>query len=554
MLRKLEIKNFAIIEEQTILLGDGLNVLTGETGAGKSIMIEALGFLLGARGSASWLRAGATKLEVTGWFDKDDFPAELRTQFKIAESPVMVRRELDAAGKTRALINAQSAPLATLSTLGRALVDFHGQHEHQTLLKAQIQLELLDRFGGLDEQAGAVARAYDAWAALRQEAEAAEMSDEERRRRVEFARFQLEELSAAKLQAGEEQELEATLPLLKNAERLNSLASTAYEALYEQEDSALSDLMKAARAVGELARIDPAMQAAADKLEELRVSADELAHSLRDYRERAHGDPQKLDELLTRLETLSRLKKKHGAAAADELISLRERLELEVSRLENSEQRRGELEKELSAAQSSLDAACEKLHAARMKAAKTLSAALQKELKPLGMPNAQFSVCVEMEEGRYTRAGADECEFMLAANPGEPLRPVKEIASGGELSRVMLALKTVLAKADRVPILVFDEVDSGIGGTVARAVGEKLAALGRTHQVLCVTHLAQVACYGASHFCVVKEVSGGRTRVSVERIDGAKRLEAIALMLGGREATAASRKHAKELLASSVLP
>lgn len=554
MLRRLQIKNFAIIEEQSLELSGGLNVLTGETGAGKSILIEALGFLLGARGSASWLRSGATKLEVTGWFDKEDFPAELRAQLKVTESPVMVRRELDVSGRTRAIINAQTAPLSALSALGRALVDFHGQHEHQTLLKPQIQLELLDRFGALDEEAAAAAAAYDLWHGLNEEARAAEMSEEERRRRVEFARFQHQELQAAGLQLGEEADIENVLPLLKNAERLNSLAATAYEALYEQEDSALSDLMKAARALSELARIDPGMQPAADKLEELRVAAEEIAHSLRDYRDRAHGDPAKLDSLLTRLESLSRLKKKHGVAAADELVAVRERLELELSRLENAEQRRGELDKELAEAQKKLDAACDRLHEERMKAAKRLESALLKELKSLGMPSAQFSVSVEMEEGRYARTGADECEFMLAPNPGEPLKPVAEIASGGELSRVMLALKTVLAKADRVPILVFDEVDAGIGGAVARAVGEKLAALGRTHQVLCVTHLAQVACYGASHFCVVKEVSGGRTRVAVERVDGSRRLEAIALMLGGREATAASRKHAKELLASSVLP
>lgn len=553
MLRRLSVKNFAIIEEQTLELAEGLNVLTGETGAGKSILIEALGFLLGARGSAAWLRAGAARLEVTGWFDKEDFPAELRAQFKIEQTPVLVRRELDASGKTRALINSQSAPLSTLGALGRSLVDFHGQHENQTLLRPQAQLELLDRFGGLDAQAEATAQAYEAWARVRQELENAQISDEERRRRIDFARFQLQELNEAKLVSGEEEQLEGELPRLKNAERLKTIAAGAYEALYEQEGSVLGALLKAERGLAELSKIDASMESQREALTASRAALEEVAHALGDYAERLEVSPGRLDEILGRLELLSRLKKKHGASVED-VIAARERIAQDLSRLENSEARQGELDQELAAARTKLDAACETLHAARMKAAKKLEGAILKELKVLGMPNAAFAVSVEMEEGRYARTGADECEYMLAANPGEPLRPVKEIASGGELSRVMLALKTVLAKADRVPVLVFDEVDAGIGGAVARAVGERLAALGRLRQVLCVTHLPQVACFGSAHFSVVKEVSGGRTRVAVERLDGSRRLEAIALMLGGREATAASRKHAKELLASSVLP
>ncbi len=550
MLRSLAIKNFAIIDEQVLELQDGLNVLTGETGAGKSILIEALGFLLGARGSSSWLRAGAAKLEVTGWFDKEDFPKDVRAQFKIAQSPVMVRRELDASGKTRAIINAQSAPLSVLAALGEALVDFHGQHEHQTLFRNAVQLELLDRFGGLDEETARVGEAYRAWAGLKAEMDSAQMSDEERRKRVELVRYQLQELTEANLKAGEEEEIEATLPLLKNAERLRTFASAAYEVLYEQEPSVLGQLLKAERALAELARVDASMRERHDGLEAARLALDEVTHALGAYRDRVEASPEKLDALLARLETISRLKKKYGPTASD-AIAAKDALALELSRLENSQQRQGQLEGELAAAQKRLDAACEAIHAARRQAAKKLESAILKELRALGMASTEFSIGVEMEDGRYGPTGSDEAEFMLAPNPGEPARPLKDIASGGELSRVMLALKTVLAKADRIPILVFDEVDAGIGGTVARAVGEKLSALGKTHQILCVTHLPQVACFARAHFAVAKETDDGRTRVTVERLSGQRRLEVVALMLGGREATAASRKHAKELLEAS---
>ena len=551
MLRELSVKNFAIIESETLRLGEGLNVLTGETGAGKSILIEALGFLLGARGSSSWLRAGADRLEVTGLFDSKDFPKEIRTQFKIVAPTVMVRRELDASGKTRAIINSQSAALSVLAALGEKLVDFHGQHEHQTLVRPSAQLDLLDRFGGLEAELGEAEEAFTAWSGLRAELESAQMSDEERRRRVELARFQLQELDEADLKPGEEEELEAALPRLKNAERLRTLAGGAYQLLYEDEGAILSGLQKAARSLAELSKIDESMRATQDALEAARLSLEDIAHGLGDYRGKMEADPGKLDAILSRQDALSRLKKKYGPTV-EALIAARERAAVELSRLENSEQRQDELEIKLAEAHKKLDAVCEKLHKARLKAASKLETRVLKELKTLGMASSQFSVSVEMEEGRYGKTGADAVEFMLAANPGEPMRKLSAVASGGELSRVMLALKTVFAQADQIPVLVFDEVDAGIGGTVARAVGTKLAALGQGRQVLCVTHLPQVACFGREHFQVMKEVAGGRTKVGVTRLDGAHRLEALALMLGGREATAASRKHAQELLESSL--
>jgi DNA repair protein RecN (Recombination protein N) len=547
VLRRLKVVNFAVVERVELELPQGFVAFTGETGAGKSILLEALGFLLGARGSSSWLRAGAARLEVEGVFDAADLPAELRERYKVPAGMFVARRELDAAGKTRAMIHAQSAPVAALAALGDEFADFHGQHEHQALMRPAVQLDLLDRYAGLEGERAALAEAHGRWSALAARLSASRMSEEERRRRVELLRFQLEEIDAAKPRVGEEEELEERLPRLKNAERLRAFADQAYGLLYAEEEAALSRLMKAERALGELGKIDAGAGRLQGELESARIAIESVAHEVGDYRDRATADPAALDALLSRQEALSRLKKRHGPTLAD-VIASRERLAAELDGMENADARIEETKRELDKAEKSLSALCDAVHAQRVKAAKKLDSAVLKELKVLGMARARFSASVEMEEGNWTRSGADAVEFLLAANPGEPLRPVKTAASGGELSRVMLALKTAFAKADRTPLLVFDEVDAGIGGEVAAAVGEKLAALAKDRQVLCVTHLPQVACRAGAHFHVSKEVVAGRTRVRLERLDGDRRLEAVALMLGGRAATAASRKHAQELL------
>jgi len=541
MLKALGVRDFAIISELRLEPGPGLNVFTGETGAGKSILIEALGFLLGARASTSWLRAGAARLSVEGVFDLDG-------------RSMTVSRELDAAGKSRSSINGKPASAAALAAFGDGLVDFHGQHEHQSLLKPAAQLEALDDFAGLGEKRAEAGRLHRSWAAAGAALDSARMSDDERRRRGEFARFQLGEIDAAKLKPGEEEELEADLPLLKNADRIRGLADGAYGLLYAGEGSASEALQKSARALDELCRFDESLRGTRDELAAARISVDEAARRLGELRRRAGADPARLDALLGRQDELSRLKKKYGSTVA-EILAKREGLAAELDLLENSEKRLEDLEAAAAAARRKLAAACARLHAQRAAAAKKLEAALTQEMQVLGMPHARLCVGVETEEGRLGPTGGDEVEFLLAPNPGEPIKPLRSIASGGELSRVMLALKTVLAGgagADRVPVMVFDEIDAGIGGAVARCVGSRMAALGRTRQILCVTHLAQVACFAAAHFHVSKEAAGGRTSVRVERLDGARRLETVAQLLGGRAATEASRKHAAELLESST--
>ena len=552
MLRRLKVVNFAVVERVELEIPRGFVAFTGETGAGKSILLEALGFLLGARGSASWLRTGASRLEVEGEFDAENMPDVLKERFKITAKTVIARRELDAAGKTRVSINAQPASVSALAQLGEEFADFHGQHEHQALMRPAVQLDTLDRYAGIEVERGVLAQAHGRWSALSARLSASQMSEEERRRRVELLSFQLDEIDAAKPKIGEEEELEERLPRLKNAERLRGFADQVYGLLYAEEDAALTRLMKAERSLGDLAKIDSTAGRLQGELEAARLSIDAVAHEIGDYRDRVTADPGALDALLGRQDVLSRLKKRHGPTLAD-VLATREKLAAEIDGLENADARIEETKRELAAAERELAGLCEKVHDLRVKAAKKLDAAVLKELKILGMPHSRFNCSVEMEEGAWTRTGADAVEFLLAANPGEPPRPMKSVASGGELSRVMLALKTAFAQADRTPLLVFDEVDAGIGGEVAVSVGEKLSALGKGRQILCVTHLPQVACRAQTHYHVTKDVVSGRTRVQLEKLGDDRRLEVLALMLGGRAATAASRKHAQELLENSTV-
>ena len=460
MLRFLTVKNFAVISELQMEFDHGLNVFTGQTGAGKSILIEALGFLLGSRGSLDWLRAGADKLEVGGIFDATDFPAELRSKYKVDGPAFSVRRELDASGKARTFVQNQPVGAAALAEIGEGLVDFHGQHEHQSLLKSSAQMEMLDGFGALESLRARVLEAHRRWSGLDKERQSLQLSDEERLRRLDLYRFQLHEIEEAGPKPGEEEEIEAALPRLKNAERVRDLSSQAHQLLYDQEDSTQETLLKAQRAMEELVRMDPGLEAEAQALAQARTLVQDAAARLSSYRDQADVSPAKLDEMLSRLDRLSKLRKKYGPILQD-VVAYRDRIKGELGWLEDSGARTQDIEAALAEAGKALDRLCTELHKARLTAAAKLASKVSAELKGLGMAQVRFSASVEMEEGRRGPTGADDVEFLIAPNPGEPLKPLKSIASGGELSRVMLALKTVHAKKDRVPVLVFDEVDAG---------------------------------------------------------------------------------------------
>jgi DNA repair protein RecN (Recombination protein N) len=534
MLKRLIVENFVVIEKLELDFGPGLQALTGETGAGKSILVEALGFLLGERGHTDWIRSGADRLRVCGEFELDG-------------KPLRLERELDAGGRSRARLDGKPATGPQLTALGEALADFHGQHEHQTLLKPVQQLALLDGCAGLDPLLEKLSAAWREHQELNRRLESMKLSEDERLRRIDLCRWQLEEIDKVGPKLGEEEELEAALPKLKNAEKLLEASGELHSLLYREEDSVSEKLSKAARAAQDLASLDPQAEELARLVAEAKLLVEEASNQVSDYKNGVDLDPAKLDEALGRQDKLAKLKKKYGPTL-EEVLARREKAAEELRALENHDAESETLEKELAKVRRKLEALSDEAHDKRMAAAKKLSVSVARELQDLGMPGAKFSISVEMEEGALGPTGSDRVEFLLSPNPGEPLKALRAIASGGEMSRSMLALKTVLSKADRVPILVFDEVDAGVGGVVARSIGKKLAALAQKRQVLVVTHLPQVAAYADGHFHVSKVVASGRTKAKVDRLDPKSRLDEMARLLGGHDSSAAARKHAEELL------
>ena len=548
MLLRLEVKNFAIIDSISLDFGQGLNIFTGETGAGKSILIEALGFALGERAGADALRPGAARLEVTAEFSASSLEKSHRERFAIKGKTFTVRRELDSRGKSRAFINGQPVTVAAPVAACGGLIDFHGQHEHQTLVKNAAQLELLDRFAGNSELADKTASVYHERQAALAKLEASRMSREEKERLLDLYKFQLEEIEKTGPRPGEDAEIETLLPRMKNADKLRSHSAAAHALVYADEGSAVEKLGAAAREAAELQALDSSLSRPAELLAQSLAAAEEAANELLALRDGADADPARLDELMTRQDKLSRLKKKYGATIEDVLQKAVE-LKSRIDDLDNSGDREEELRKTAEKLEKELSRLCEKLHDVRMEAAKKLSAMVVKEITPLGFPGVRFCVSVEMDESAIGPHGADSADFLFSPNPGQPQRPLKNIASGGEMSRVMLGIKSSLAGADRVETLVFDEVDAGVGGVVGRLVGEKLARIAKSRQVFCVTHLAQVAAFGGAHFVITKSSSGTSTSAKVAPVSGDDRASEIARMLGGRkEASAASLGHAKELL------
>ena len=552
MLEKLSIRNFALIEKLDLELEEGLNVLTGETGAGKSILIEALSFLLGARSQSAWLRLEAEKAEVSGVFSVSAkyFPEELKELTGSGEEGLFLRRDLDKNGKSRAYVNDRPVPVSTLGRFGEVLVDFHGQHDQQTLLKPALQLELLDRFSGLEGEKAELKNLYDAWKSLRGELETLRLNVQEKEKKTDMLRYQIKEIEQAGLHPEEEKELEENLPRFKHAGRLHNLSSQAYGTLYEQEGACLEGVRKAEKWVSEIAALDPSLQDLVTMLQEARIRLEEAASGLGNYRQNLNADPEALDRLIGRRDLLEKLKRKYGATL-EEVLSCLDRLRREYSALEHSDEKMGELSRSLSKQEQQLRKQSGRIHEKRTASAKELSRKVEKELSLLGMPKARFVVEIRPQE-EFGPDGMDRVEFFIAPNPGEGSKPFREIASGGELSRMMLALKTVFAGEDRIPTLVFDEVDAGVGGTVSRCVGEKLSVLSRTHQVLCVTHLPQIASFARAHFSVSKEIADTRTRTHLKKLSSDERLEELARLLGGREVTPVSLRHAKELLSEAA--
>ena len=550
MLRELRVKNFAVIEAAAIEFAPGLNVLTGETGAGKSILIDAILLVRGARAQTDVIRTDADTATVEARFETaPGSPAiNILDEAGIAASDgeILVRRELARSGRHRAFVNDSPVTVALLERLGDHLVEVHGQHEHHRLLEPARQLDLLDRFAETEALRERVSVLFAKHRAALAEVERTRAADRDRAQREDLLRFQVSELDGARLRPGEEDELRADRLRLQHAERFATGLAEVAAVLAEEEPSAVGRLARARRVVGDLARLDPAFTAPGESLEAAEAHIEEALVALRGLRDRARLEPGALEAIEERLDALTRLKRKYGDSE-EAMLRFREEAAGELDRLQRHEELLAAQERALAEVWAELGAAAAELSDRRAAAARDLATQAQREIRGLGMDRATFEVAVERSAAdAVTARGLDRVELRLTANPGEDARPLARVASGGELSRTMLALHAVLA-ADGVATMVFDEVDAGVGGRAAAVVADKLAAAARGRQVLCVTHLPGIAARAQHHLRVAKAVRAGRTRVTTVTLAGDERVAEVARMLGG-EATSEAVRHARELL------
>ena len=539
MLRFLRIQHLAVIDRLELEFSPGLTVLTGETGAGKSILVGAVGLLVGGRASAELVRTGEAQAVIEAVFDTPD------------GREVIVRREISAQGRSRALIDDALVTSASLREVCGGLVDLHGQHEHQLLLDPAAHLELLDAFGDLGQMRAETAAAFASWHQVRVERDRLLTGEREKTARAEFIRFQLAEVDRVAPHPGEDHELAATRQVLANADRLQRLCADAYTALYEGDEAALPALGIVWRKVADLAALDSRFTPYVDAREAVKSQLEDLAFFLRSYAADIDASPSRLQEIEDRLAALERLKKKHGPAL-DDVLATAERLRRDLHDIEHAAERTIELEAALSQARRGYETAARHLSEARHKAAPELSKRLERALADLAMTRTRCEVRMTDpgNEAHWTERGFETGEFFISPNPGEDLRPLAKIASGGELSRIMLALKTLASTDAPGKTLIFDEVDAGIGGAVADIVGKRLQALSDRFQVLCITHLPQIAAYGNSHLRISKTVRKDRTMTEVVRLAGPDREQEMARMIGGADISAAVLASAREMLDS----
>ena len=570
MLTELTVRNFALIEELQIQLKPGYTVLTGETGAGKSIIVDALNAALGERITAEVVRGGSDSSLTEAVFDGGDAPAALAALVENGlaadgDETIIVSREI-APGGSRYRLNRRVSTLALVQEVGAHLADIHGQHQHQSLLHDGNHLRYLDEFGGkphlrLLEDYRAVFAEFDR---ARSELRSLRTDEAERARRLDMVSFQVEEIDAAGLEAGEEEQLQQRRRVLQAGEKLLGALARAEALLAAGDEGALGAkdaLQEAADTIAGVAGIDDRLKAAADELQETAYRAEAAVRALADYADGVELDPAQLEQVEMRLDVITGLKRKYGEGIGA-ILAFRDEAARERERLASSSERLAELEQQLGGLALRAGIAAEALSESRRELGHTLSEAVTGELDGLGMAGAAFDVEFEQatdDEGvvmpddrrlRAGRDGVDRVRFLLCANPGEELKPLSRVASGGELSRLMLALKSLCARGSAVPTIVFDEIDVGIGGQTAHSVGEKLMALSQSAQVLCVTHLPQVAKFADHHYVVTKEVSGGRARIAVGELDQQQRVEEIARMYGGRDARAAL-DYARQALAEA---
>jgi DNA repair protein RecN (Recombination protein N) len=557
MLAELRIVNFALIEQLSLQFQSGFIVLTGETGAGKSLLIDAIALLVGGRASTDQIRSGEAEAQLEASFhlpDTHPLLHRLRLHEIIGqnESELILRRVLSRSGRHRVYINGNLCPQRVLEELGGTLVDIHGQHEQQSLLATARQLDALDAFGRLLELRERYEHAYERWKELRMQWDALQCDLVDRTRREELLRFQAREIEQAGLLPDEEEQLHNERRRLVHAHRLKELAHEAHVELQADEQAVLTRLGRIGRTLAELSQTDPEMGSCEQLLTESAIQLKELAGRLRDYAQQLESDPDRQVVVEDRLDLIQRLKKRYGGTI-ESILATGKGVQEELQLLDNHEARTAELTVQLDEESRRLRTLAQQLSKKRIDAGRRMTTLVETELTALKMEQAIFQVTVTSDESAdgLGPIGRDRVEFLLSNNPGEPPRPLGRVASGGELSRIMLALKTVLAEMDQVPVLVFDEIDTGVGGAVAAAMGTRLRKLGAFHQVFCITHLPQVASQAEHHLLVEKGLEGQRTSTSVRALKGIGREEEIARMLGGLTITKKVRETAAELIAGA---
>ena len=559
MLRELHIKNLAIIDDASVEFGKGFNVLTGETGAGKSIIVNALSLALGERAAGELVRSGEKEAVAEALFDP---PPKLSNQ-SIYESlhdagieiedGVIMKRLVSSQGRSRAYINGSMVNIQTLSDVSRSIIDIHGQYEHQSLLSQEIQLDMLDEYGGLLPEREEVKCAYEKLNNLKRRIAELQIKEKERTRRLDMLKFQINEICTAELKDGEEESLTEEAKILGSAVRLTELANHSYDSLYSSDSSCLTKLSKILGSLKAISEIDPKAGESVKSLKEAIPILEEVAYFLRDYKDSLNFSPERLDAVQERLELIKGFKKKYGDSIKA-ILDFQDEAKKEFDELERSEEMLGGLKEELAGLKEAFTEKALLLSKKRGQVAKKIEPLIEAELSKLSMPDTRFSINFSREPGddttnglRAAQNGIDSIEFLISPNIGEELKPLSKIASGGELSRVMLALKGTLSKGAGIPVLVFDEIDAGIGGIAAEAVGQRLKNLSASHQVICITHLPQIAAYADRHLKIEKRVEGKRTVVVIREIEKEERAEEIARMLSG-DASDVSMKHAREML------
>lgn len=556
MLQSLYLENIALIEKLGIELFPGFNVLTGETGAGKSIIIDAVNFVLGERTSRDLIRNGAARAKVEAVFNLNEgdaaFAALDALGIEYDGNELILSRELSAAGRNACRVNGTLVPVASLKSVSDTLVDIHGQHEHQALLDAENHISYLDAY--CHAESLPIIEKIDAIVSRRNELmlkrNSGFSSQREREREMDMLRYQIEEIASANLEAGEEERLNAEKTVLLNAERIRTALETAHMALSgAEEGSALSAIDTARRSMRDIAALNKDYEALGDKIEELYYAAEDISFVLRDTSENVESDMQRLEEIEQRLKLISDLKRKYGRTVED-VIDFGKDAGTKLNELENAEALAAELDAKLDKLKAEYNVAADELSKVRRVAGDRLKRDVLNELKDLDMAKAMFDVALSDASGGEPRKGGREtAEFMLSANPGEPLKPLEKVASGGELSRIMLCFKSIFADNDRVPTLIFDEIDTGISGRTAAVVGEKMLGIAKKHQVICVTHLAQIAALAEAHLMVRKYDDGKNTFVETRQLNEEEKVQRIAQMMDGESDSPSALTHARELIA-----